>query len=86
MQFFSGVQYTVGDLMGLAASTSSEYVRDSLFGGIHHFLTNELNSEPGGPSLRYVSGPNEGIYKESIAKGIVGSYFMQSAVDMYAGN
>ena len=85
MQFFSGVQYTVGDLMLWAASTSSEYVRDSLFSGIHHFLTNGLNSEPG-PSLWYVSGPNEGIYRGSIAKGISGSYFMQSAVDMFAGN
>ena len=85
MQFFSGVQYTAGDLMVWAGSTSSDYVRNTLFNGIHHFLTDGLNNEPG-PSLWFVSGPQAGIFRGSIAKGIAGGYFMQPAVDMYAGN
>ena len=83
MPFFSAITYTVGDLMVWAGATSSDSVRDSLLGGIVHFLTNRLNNVPG-PSLWYVTGPQEGLYMGSIAKGIVGSYFMEAAINEYA--
>ena len=80
MQFFSDIQYTVGDLMIWAGATSSDYVKNALIDGTHHFLTNRLNDVPG-PSLWYVEGPQAGKYRGSIAKGIVGGYFMEVAVN-----
>ena len=82
MPFFSGVNYTVGDLMAWAAATSSDHVRDALINGIHAFLNDGLNSQPG-PTQWFVTGNQSGVWQFSIAKGNVGSYFMPSAVTRY---
>ena len=80
MPFYSGVTYTVGDLMAWAASTSSNDVSNKLLDGIHNFLTDGRNNVPG-PTLWYVTGNQTGKYMGSIAKGNTGSYFMPIAAN-----
>ena len=84
MPFFSEVNYTVGAFQAWAAATSSDYVRDSLIDGIHAYLTDGLNSEPG-PTRWFIldQGPGKepGIWTFSIDKPTCGSYFMVAAVN-----
>ena len=82
MQFYSGVDSAVGDLLAWCAATSSYVVCNALLNGIHAFLTDGLNNKPG-PMRWFVTGPTAGEWTSSIAKSTCGSYFMPLAVDMY---
>ena len=89
MPFFSDVQYAVGDLIPWCAVTSSDAVRDALIGGIHAFLTDGKNNEPG-PTRWYVTGSNPapGTWPgtSSINKPTAGAYWMLVAANMYQCN
>ena len=82
MQLFSGVTYAVGSLVSWCAATSSNSVRSGLLNGIHAFITDGMNNEPG-PGLWFVTGPMEGQWRSNIAKSTCGSYFMPAAVHMH---